>query len=347
MIIQSLTALRLADTFTQLTTLLKHIATYLCLCLPIAAQAQTGETDQSSQQASRQTSQWLSELHSDHPLNGKIWSSAKQDFLSPDQLISLLAEAGILLLGEKHDNPDHHRLRLIILESLLASDAPVLIVMEMMTQPQQPALDRLAASDPVPAANEWQRWLDWDEAWNWEFYQPALGLALQNRTRTRLVAGNISAETMMAIYRSEAQADQPLSPDQLAILSEEIDASHCGMLPASQIPAMVRVQQARDQQMADSLLETGEFAQRILLAGNYHVRHDLSVPNYLNQHDASTTEPLTVMNLAFLEVDPGLMQAEDYLPAIESGGADTKPAYDLIWFTPAVRADDYCADLSR
>jgi uncharacterized iron-regulated protein len=306
-----------------LNILFKNISIYFCLCLTSAAQAQP----------------WLSELHSDHPLTGKIWSSTEQDFLSRDELINRLADAELVLLGEKHDNPDHHNLRLAILESLLRTDPSALIVMEMMTQAQQPAIDSLSSGNSLPAADTWQQLLDWDAAWQWQFYQPTLELALQNRVR--LVAGNISAETMMAIYRSGSASNQPLNPDQLATLSEEIDVSHCGLLPSSQIPAMVRVQQARDQQMADSLMEAGEFNKRILLAGNYHVRHDLSVPNYLKLSDsaAGSTE---VLNLAFLEVDPALTQPNQYLP-----DADTRPPYDLIWFTPAVRADDYCADLVR
>jgi uncharacterized iron-regulated protein len=311
-----------------LNILFKNISVYICLSLASAAQAQP----------------WLSELHSDHPLTGKIWSGTEQDFLSREELINRLADAELVLLGEKHDNPDHHNLRLAILRSLLSTDPSALIVMEMMTQAQQPAIDSLSSGNPLPAADTWQQLLEWDDAWQWQFYQPTLELALQNRVR--LVAGNISAETMMAIYRSETAPDQPLNQAQLAKLSEEIDISHCGMLPSSQIPAMVRVQQARDQQMADSLMETGEFNKRILLAGNYHVRHDLSVPNYLNLSDtaAGSTE---VLNLAFLEVIPALTQPDQYLPDADVSAANNRHAYDLIWFTPAVRADDYCADLAR
>ncbi len=108
------------------------------------------------------------------------------------------------------------------------------------------------------------------------------------------------------------------------------------MLPAAQIPPMVRVQQARDQHMANALTTPGDFSRRILLAGNFHIRHDLSVPNYLPDE---FERPLA---LAFLEVDPAALLVSDYL-----SDAAGDLVYDFIWFTPAIRGDDYCADLEQ
>ena len=59
-------------------------------------------------------------------------------------------------------------------------------------------------------------------------------------------------------------------------LLEQIRESHCGMLPDSQMPAMLAVQQQRDRRMAERLLAAP--APAMLFAGAFHVRRDLGVP---------------------------------------------------------------------
>ena len=56
-----------------------------------------------------------STLLTDHNLVGKIWSSRSQSFIEIEEFLSYAESASYLLLGEKHDNPDHHTLQLYIL----------------------------------------------------------------------------------------------------------------------------------------------------------------------------------------------------------------------------------------
>lgn len=305
----------------------------LTLLLALSGFGNTAALGQVNAQAEWQ-SEWKSPLHQDHPLVGKIWLSAQMQFIPRDELQALLQQNPLLLLGEKHDNPDHHQLRLSLLDSLLSAAGPSLIVMEMMQRGQQPRIAALADSTLDTDLSALAERLAWDdEGWPWQFYGPAVALALQRGAS--LVAGNIDSSEVMTIYRdTSATMTQRLDAQQLAQLHLDIDSSHCGMLPAEQFPAMVRVQQARDQQMAAALMSGADaFARRILLAGNYHIRHDLGVPNYLD----AQTPPLSV---AFLEVDPALDDPVDYLQQF----SDTA-AYDVVWFTPALRQDDYCAEM--
>jgi uncharacterized iron-regulated protein len=261
--------------------------------------------------------------------------AAQQRFVSREELLTRLQQSPVLLLGEKHDNPDHHRLRLLLLEPLLLSSDSALLVLEMLNRGQQAHIDTLATDSLPPEGPALAEHLAWnEEAWPWQFYGPAVSLARQRGAQLR--AGNIDDSDVMAIYRDTRPASpQTLAAEQLAQLERDIDSSHCGMLPAEQFPAMVRVQQARDQQMADALTaDPDRFDRRILLAGNYHIRHDLGVPNYLPEQMSA---PLSV---AFLEVDPEHDVPTDYLQQFSDIAA-----YDVIWFTPALRPDDYCADM--
>ena len=78
---------------------------------------------------------------------------------------------------------------------------------------------------------------------------------------------------------------------------------------------------------------------RMLVAGNYHIRRDLSVPNYLLALDPALS-PDQIVTLAILEVDPKSDDPLDYQQAY----SDVMP-YDYIWFTPALTDEDYCASL--
>ncbi|MEX2335561.1 MAG: ChaN family lipoprotein, partial [Pseudohongiella sp.] len=211
----------------------------------------------------------------------------------------------MLLLGEKHDNPDHHRLRLELLRAVLLPDGRSQVVLEMMERSQQVAIDTLVAGKLPSDDTALTARLDWDtEGWPWVLYGPVVKLALQRDASMR--AGNINRSEVMQIYSNseDGEAIRGLNTEQLAQLERDIDSSHCGMLPPGQFPAMVRVQQARDKRMADALMSgIDRFDQAILLAGNYHIRHDLGVPNYLDhQLDHQISEP--PLSIAFLEVDP-------------------------------------------
>ena len=156
------------------------------------------------------------------------------------------------------------------------------------------------------------------------------------------VAGaNITDATMSEVYGEDAV------PEAIAILDEEtmqqlnldIDESHCGLLPESQFPAMVRVQQARDYNMANSMASPEAGKLSVLVAGNYHVRRDLGVPNYLLARE-KTLKNEDILALSFMEVEPGEADPVVYLQQFKS-----QLAFDYIWFTPAISDADYCASL--
>ncbi|HAR90981.1 MAG TPA: hypothetical protein DCR45_08405, partial [Gammaproteobacteria bacterium] len=75
---------------------------------------------------------WQSVLYADHQLVGKIWSSREQQFISPDNLWPSLISASYLLLGEKHDNPDHHAIQLAVIERLISDGAVSQMTFEML-----------------------------------------------------------------------------------------------------------------------------------------------------------------------------------------------------------------------
>ena len=288
-----------------------------------------------------QGQQWQSQLYVDHPLVGTIWDSRRDQFVEPSELFASVEGVNYLLLGEKHDNPDHHALQLQMLDYMLQTGRVSSVSFEMMSSEQQPLLENLGSQQlgSLEAINEY---LQWDnDGWDWDYYGPLVRSAMD--ASVNIHAANISNEEMMRVYGEPTAAEiaDVLGEAAMAALTKDIDESHCGMLPESQFPAMVRVQQARDFAMAASLSANSGGQAQILIAGNYHIRRDLGVPNYL-LHAQAGLQDGQILSLAFLEVDASRDEPADYLQQFGE-----LPAYDFIWFTPAIRSEDYCASLAQ
>jgi hypothetical protein len=64
---------------------------------------------------------WSSTLALDHALVGRIWDVAGARFIDAPTFLARVGAARFVLLGEKHDNPDHHRLQAWVLRGLIAA----------------------------------------------------------------------------------------------------------------------------------------------------------------------------------------------------------------------------------
>ena len=284
-------------------------------------------------------SEWESELYAEHPLVGRIWDSASAEFIDVNKLTTAIERASYLLLGEKHDNPDHHSLQQEILSFLIKRNRVAGVAFEMMDSDAQSLLDEIE-SENFASLEELKNYLRWDEeGWNWSYYGPLVNLAYA--ARIPIAAANINNETMQQVYVESSVSEAIDVLDELTMqrLNIDIDESHCGLLPDSQFPAMVRVQQARDYAMANSLRRADKDTTSLLFAGNYHIRQDLGVPNYLLARDSSLTRG-QIVALSFMEVDEEIDDPSEYL---QQFGA--VKAFDFIWFTPAISDEDYCASL--
>ena len=284
------------------------------------------------------SSPWQSELYIDHELIGRIWDSRRGQFVTDAELWDTILESSYVLLGEKHDNPDHHALQLRILQALISVDNVDKLTMEMLDSTASENLDAFLET-PFESEEALKNFLNWDDqGWSWAYYGALIQAA--HRAGVPVTAGNLAAETVMQIYSSPTatEIEAVLDAEVMSRLLADIDESHCGLLPESQFPPMVRVQQTRDNTMARSLLldEEENHGLAVLITGNYHARKDLGVPNYLiAQHPG--LEWSDILSLAFLEVVSGEMDPRAYLDQFSD-----RSAYDFIWFTPAVSNADYC-----
>lgn len=289
------------------------------------------------------------ELHRDHPLVGTFWSAHERRSLASEEAFDLLAEADLVILGETHDNPDHHRFQADALAALAARGRHPSVVFEMIPQGLQPRLDAHLRAHPddidgLGAAVDWEQrgWPDW------RIYQPIAEVAAEHGLELR--AGALDDDVQRLLTRQGADAlgeDErnrlglmhELSPEAAASLDETLYLAHCELIPREALPAMRLIQWARDGAMAHAVETAIERGPAVLIAGAGHARHDWGVPAQLSARGAG----FDVASVAIMEVVPGDVDPAGYLP----DDAGDRPAFDVLVFTPRTERDDPCAALEK
>ncbi len=271
----------------------------------------------------------------------RVFDTVSGRRLEEGRLWARLAAADFLILGETHDNAEHHRLQARIVRRLEAMPPGVgAVAFEMLTVDRQPVVDRhLAAADADLAvfaeAVGWQRsgWPDF------ALYEPVFAAAVESGAR--VLAADLAAGVTARIRKEGFAAldpafvrrtglDRPLPPALEEGLRETLARAHCGRLPESVLSGMLRVQRARDAMLADRVASFGGDGRVVLITGNGHARKDWGVPFYL----ARLAPGRRIVSVGLIEVRPG--------EALEPAG---RP-FDLVWFTGGPRRGaDPCASM--
>lgn len=319
------------------------------LTLALAALAATTTTAALTQSIPKL--QWQSKHGAESPLVGRIFSGSG----SPSSWADLLSQAAgkhYVLLGENHDNPDHHRIQANILQGLIDANRLPALVWEMVPQRLS---DQVNVYDLIedPQLDDYARRLEWEERgwYSWDIYRPIALVAA--KARLTMAAGNLDRKVTRALSKNgievltpEQQADFALRHSLTVEAQEQLYAdlreSHCGLMPERALPAMANVQRARDGAMANALIQSGDSgpdvdAGAVLIAGNGHIRKDRAVPFVLGYTLPDTP---SVIAIGLVEVAPELSDFADYELA-----ANGTQLYDFVIFTPQYDNSDHCAAL--
>src|SRR5512146_211964 len=95
---------------------------------------------------------WQSQVGRDRPLVGRIWDVERARFVDASSAFDDLATARFVLLGERHDNPDHHALQARVVRELVARGRRPAVAFEMLGTDQADVVTRQVASAPDDAA---------------------------------------------------------------------------------------------------------------------------------------------------------------------------------------------------
>jgi uncharacterized iron-regulated protein len=253
------------------------------------------------------------------PSPGNIWDTRGGKFVAAEEVFARAAGAKHVILGETHDNPEHHRLQRAALERLAG---PRALALEQLDSEYQAAIDAAQASgadaEAIADAGRFDR-----QGWNWPLYRPLVEFAVEHRWP--IIAANLSRTEARRIVSNPAASGLAPAPQLASALERDIAESHCGQPPPPGLLAgMVEAQRARDARMATLLR-----APSVLITGIGHARRDRGVPLYLPASD--------VLSIAFVEAQPGKTAPQDYFD-----GFSAPERFDYLWFTPRAERPDPC-----
>jgi uncharacterized iron-regulated protein len=222
--------------------------------------------------------------------------------IAPEDLVAL-PPADVVILGEVHDNADHHAHQ----AQAVAAIRPRALVFEMLT-PEQAA--RAAGVDRGDAAALGAA-LGWaGSGWpDFALYHPifaaAPDAAVYGGGMDRAQVRRAFSEPPDAIFGPEAAAFgllDVLDPADQAGREAAQQAAHCNALPPEMLSGFVAAQRLRDAALAravrDAWVATG--GPVVLIAGTEHARTDVGVPAKLMR-----AAGLRVLSVGQVEGDPG------------------------------------------
>ncbi len=221
----------------------------------------------------------------------------------PQSFLDRLPPAQILVLGEVHDNPQHHRNQ----ARAIRAQSPAAVVWEMLT-PEQAAAMPEDRGDPTGLAAA----LGWAErGWpDFALYYPIIDAAGTARHYgagvPRPEARRAFGEGAAAVFGPDAARfglDASLPDDQQAEREAAQFESHCRAMPREMMAGMVEAQRLRDASLARAALqafdETG--GPVAVIAGSGHARRDHGAPALIER----AAPGVSVLSLGQAETDPG------------------------------------------
>jgi uncharacterized iron-regulated protein len=245
-----------------------------------------------------------------------VWS--QEDWRSQ---VKSLPASELVLLGEQHDAPEHQELVKLSIQSLASKQQLSALLLEMVDDGLN--TEGMAMESSESEVRERLQWVD--AGWPWSRYGPIVMQAV--RVGVPVIGANLPRSSMASVM-ADSSWDAKVPSTVLNAHKESMVQSHCGLLPESQVPAMARIQVARDDRMAQTAQQSMRKGKIVLLlAGAEHVKKDRGIPLLL---DSTNANKVSVV----------------WMQAVKTANEDSVLA-DVNWITPPIAPKDYCAELAK
>ena len=227
-----------------------------------------------------------------------VWTIPGGGRISTQKVLERATGAQVVLLGESHDNADHHRWELQMATALAALHPKIALGFEMFPRRVQAVLDRWVAGELTEA--QFLKEADWEHVWGYDadFYLPLFHFARLNRIP--MLALNVERSMVRTVG---AQGLAAVPPDTLEGVSKPAEPGEAylsrlfaaygqhpeknGSAPARSDPAFRRFVEAQlvwDRAMAQALwAATARDPDTLVLGimGARHVTHGDGVQHQL------------------------------------------------------------------
>lgn len=153
----------------------------------------------------------------------KVYDVSRKRFVSFDEMTANAARAGVIYVGETHDNVVHHQIQEKVLKAVYARNSgkkKIAIGLEMFQRPYQQFLDdyiarKIDEKEMLRKTEYYNRW-----SFEWSMYQPMVSFAYANGLK--VVALNAPAEISKKVSRGGLAA---LTDEERKLLPEKIDTT--------------------------------------------------------------------------------------------------------------------------
>jgi uncharacterized iron-regulated protein len=280
---------------------------------------------------------WMAKVQSISPPLGpeEIFSLPEGDNVSLSELLGEVEDARVLFTGESHDQFDHHRAQVALIQELLRRGKTVVVAMEMFQKRRQPALDRW--SQGLLTENQFLNEVDWDSTWmmDYRLYRGILDECRKNHLK--VLALNVPRELVRKV--AEVGVEGLSSEDKAGVpdmdLSDRDYRTYLASIyrrhkegSAKGFERFYEAQCLWDEGMAETLSTflsspEGQGKTVVVIAGIGHVVFDFGIPKRFYRRT-----PLPLKTIVLKEWDKDFDDDEDL--TFVSG---TQPPADYLWIT--------------
>ena len=225
------------------------------------------------------------------------WTIPGSGRVPAQEALSLAARESIVLIGESHDKPDHHRWELQTVAALAALHPKLVLGFEMFPRRVQGALDRWVAGELSEA--EFLKDSDWAEVWGSEtpYYLPLFHFARLNRIP--MIALNVERDFVRTVGEKGLAAvapekregvSDPAAPSEaylerlFSVYSQHPEKDRKPARGDAEFRRFVEAQQVWDRAMAQALAQSASRNPGALVVGIMgaaHVSYGYGVPHQL------------------------------------------------------------------
>jgi len=151
----------------------------------------------------------------------RVYDSSKSEGVDFEEMVTTLAGADIVFIGEQHDNAPTHRLELAILEGLARHNRAVILSLEMFERDVQPSLNsylsgKMQEAEFLKVSRPWPAYES--------SYKPLVALASENRWP--VIAANVPRKYASQVARSGLPTIESLSAAERELLASKIACPH-------------------------------------------------------------------------------------------------------------------------
>ncbi|MEX0447244.1 ChaN family lipoprotein [Xenorhabdus sp. SGI246] len=240
--------------------------------------------------------------------------------ITSDELLEQLATYPRIIVGEKHDNPYHHQIELWLVQQLEQKRPHGSVLLEMINPDQQEKVNKVKSwlqGNPIVRDERIKNLLAWQQGWPWELYGKLVVELM--KAPYPLLAANLDRSEVDQAYKNYRAGDRTslVSDDVKKRIDETIKNSHGGNMDELLLSAMSKIQQLRDQRMAEQWVKAPSPA--LLFAGGYHAVKTMGIPQHVKK--IAPNERIVVLVIA----EQGVSLNNEYA--------------DFVWFTPKVTSN--------